>query len=59
LTDLFRALGNISLAVVGYSVLGLVIGLFVRSAVFAVILGFAWMIAGDRMSLLRTWDTSQ
>jgi hypothetical protein len=45
LTDLFRALGNISLSVVGYTILGLVIGLFVRSAVFAVILGFAWMIA--------------
>ena len=45
LTDLFRALGNISLSVVGYATLGLVIGLFVRSAVFAVILGFAWMIA--------------
>jgi ABC-type polysaccharide/polyol phosphate transport system ATPase subunit len=45
MADLFRALGNISLAVVGYSILGLVIGLFVRSAVFAVILGFAWMIA--------------
>ena len=43
--DLLRALGNMSLAVVGYAVLGLVIGLFVRSAVFAVILGFAWMIA--------------
>jgi ABC-2 type transport system permease protein len=45
MADLFRALGNISLAVVGYAVLGLVVGLFVRSAVFAVILGFAWMIA--------------
>ena len=43
--DLLRALGNMSLAVIGYAVLGLVIGLFVRSAVFAVILGFAWMIA--------------
>jgi len=49
MTDLFRALGNISLAVVGYSVLGLVIGLFVRSAVFAVILGFAWMIAVENI----------
>jgi hypothetical protein len=45
MTDLFRALGNISLAVVGYTILGLVVGLFVRSAVFAVILGLAWMIA--------------
>jgi ABC-2 type transport system permease protein len=49
MTDLFRALGNISLAVIGYSVLGLVIGLFVRSAVFAVILGFAWMIAVENI----------
>ena len=49
MTDLFRALGNISLAVVGYSILGLVIGLFVRSAVFAVILGFAWMIAVENI----------
>ena len=49
MTDLLRALGNISLAVLGYAVLGLVIGLFVRSAVFAVILGFAWIIAVENI----------
>jgi uncharacterized protein HemY len=30
-------------------VLGLVIGLFVRSAVFAVIIGFAWLIAVENI----------
>ena len=45
LGDLFRALGDIALAVVGYSVLGLAIGQLVRSAVFSVIAGLAWMIA--------------
>ncbi|MCW2896182.1 MAG: type transport system permease protein [Trebonia sp.] len=45
LGDLFRALGDISLAVVGYTILGLAIGQFLRSAVFAVIAGLAWMIA--------------
>jgi ABC-2 type transport system permease protein len=45
MSDLFKALGEIALAIVGYSVLGLAIGQFVRSAVFAVILGFAWIIA--------------
>jgi len=34
LGDLFRALGDIALAVIGFSVLGLVIGQFLRSAVF-------------------------
>jgi ABC-2 type transport system permease protein len=43
--DLFRALGDIALAVVGYTVLGLAVGLWVRSAVFAVIAGLAWIIA--------------
>jgi len=45
MTDLFKALGEIALAIVGYSVFGLAIGQFVRSAVFSVILGFAWIIA--------------
>lgn len=43
--DLLRALGDIGLAVIGFSVLGLAIGLFMRSAVFAVIAGLAWVIA--------------
>jgi hypothetical protein len=45
LGDQFRALGDIALAVVGYSILGLAIGQLVRSAVFSVIAGLAWMIA--------------
>jgi hypothetical protein len=43
--DLLNALGNIAVAVIGYSVLGLAVGLFVRSAVFSVIFGIAWLIA--------------
>jgi len=49
LGDLFRELGDLALATIGYSVLGLVIGLFVRSAVFAVIIGFAWLIAVENI----------
>jgi ABC-2 type transport system permease protein len=49
LGDLFRALGDISLAVVGYSILGLAIGQLLRSAVFAVIAGLAWMIAVENI----------
>jgi ABC-2 type transport system permease protein len=49
LGDLFRALGDISLAVVGYSILGLAIGQFLRSAVFAVIAGVAWLIAVENI----------
>jgi ABC-2 type transport system permease protein len=49
LGDLFRALGDIALAVVGYSILGLAIGQFLRSAVFAVIAGLAWIIAVENI----------
>lgn len=49
LGDLFRALGDIALAVTGFSILGLVIGQFLRSAVFAVILGIAWIIAMENI----------
>ena len=49
LGDLFRELGDLALATIGYSVLGLVIGLFVRSAVAAVIIGFAWLIAVENI----------
>jgi ABC-2 type transport system permease protein len=49
LGDLFRALGAIALAVTGFSVLGLVIGQLLRSAVFAVIVGIAWIIAVENI----------
>ena len=42
--DLLRALGDLVLAVVGFAVLGLATGLFLRSSVAAVILGFAWLL---------------
>jgi hypothetical protein len=45
LGDLFRELGDLALATVGYSVLGMALGQFVRSAVFTVIIGFAWLLA--------------
>lgn len=51
--DLFSALGNIELAVIGYSVLGLVIGQFLRSAVAAVIVGFAWLMVIEQFILTR------
>jgi ABC-type transport system involved in multi-copper enzyme maturation permease subunit len=47
--DLFRELGDLALAVVGYSVLGMALGQFVRSAVFAVIVGFAWLLAVENI----------
>lgn len=49
LGDLFRELGDLVLATVGYSVLGMALGQFVRSAVFAVIIGFAWLIAVENI----------
>ncbi len=45
ISDLTRALGNLLLAVVGYATLGLAVGLFLRSSVAAVIIGFAWLLA--------------
>jgi ABC-type transport system involved in multi-copper enzyme maturation permease subunit len=42
--DLTRALGELLLAVVGFAILGLAVGLFLRSSVFAVIVGFAWLL---------------
>jgi len=44
ISDLTRALGDLVLAVVGYASLGLAVGLFLRSWVFAVIIGFAWLL---------------
>ena len=34
---------------IGYSVLGMALGQFVRSAVFAVIIGFAWLLAVENI----------
>jgi ABC-2 type transport system permease protein len=42
--DLLRGLGNLAIAVIGFSTLGFALGQFVRSAVFAVIIGFAWLL---------------
>jgi ABC-2 type transport system permease protein len=49
LGDMFRELGDLTLATIGYSVLGMALGQFVRSAVFAVIVGFAWLIAVENI----------
>ena len=49
LTDMFQELGDLALATVGYSVLGMAVGQFVRSAVFAVIIGFAWLVAVENI----------
>jgi ABC-2 type transport system permease protein len=43
--DLTEALGELLLAVVGFTTLGLAVGLLLRSAVFAVIVGFAYLVA--------------
>ena len=42
--DLTRALGELLLSVVGFATLGLAVGLFLRSSVFAVIVGFAYLV---------------
>jgi len=49
LGDMFRELGDLALATVGYTVLGMALGQFVRSAVFAVIVGFAWLVAVENI----------
>jgi ABC-type transport system involved in multi-copper enzyme maturation permease subunit len=51
--DLLNALGNIELAVIGYSILGLVIGQFLRSSVGAVIMGLAWLLVIEQFILTR------
>jgi ABC-2 type transport system permease protein len=43
--DLTGALGELVLSTAGFATLGLAVGLFLRSAVFAVIVGFAYLIA--------------
>jgi ABC-2 type transport system permease protein len=49
LGDLFRELGDLILATIGYSILGMALGQFVRSAVAAVIIGFAWLVAVENI----------
>jgi ABC-2 type transport system permease protein len=43
--DLTGALGELVLATAGFATLGLAVGMFLRSAVFAVIVGFAYLVA--------------
>jgi ABC-2 type transport system permease protein len=57
--DLLRELGDLALAVIGYSVLGMALGQFVRSAVFAVIIGFAWLIAVENIVTRIVPSTAQ
>lgn len=59
LGDLFRELGDLTLGVIGYSVLGMALGQFVRSAVFAVIVGFAWLIAVENIIVRIVPSTQQ
>ena len=59
LGDLFRELGDLVLATIGYSVLGMALGQFVRSAVFAVIIGFAWLIAVENIIVRIVPGTQQ
>jgi ABC-2 type transport system permease protein len=42
--DLTRALGELLLATVGFTVFGLVVGLLFRSSVIAIIIGFAYLL---------------
>jgi ABC-type transport system involved in multi-copper enzyme maturation permease subunit len=42
--DLSRALGELLLSVIGFATLGVATGLFLRSSVLAVIIGFAWLV---------------
>jgi ABC-type transport system involved in multi-copper enzyme maturation permease subunit len=44
IADLTRALGDLLLATVGFTVLGLVVGLLFRSSVTAIIVGFAYLL---------------
>ncbi len=56
--DLFRALGDLALATVGFAVLGVAVGLVVRSSVFAVILGIAWLLPVEAV-LVRIFPGAQ
>jgi ABC-type transport system involved in multi-copper enzyme maturation permease subunit len=44
ISDLTRALGDLLLATVGFTILGLAVGLLFRSSVIAVIVGFAYLL---------------
>jgi ABC-2 type transport system permease protein len=44
IVDLTRALGELLLATVGFTVFGLVVGLLFRSSVIAIIIGFAYLL---------------
>jgi ABC-type transport system involved in multi-copper enzyme maturation permease subunit len=62
--DLTTALGELLLAAVGFGTLGLAVGLFLRSAVFAVIVGLAYLIAienivGRVIPALNRWLPGQ
>jgi ABC-2 type transport system permease protein len=59
LGDMFRELGDLTLATIGYSILGIMLGQFVRSAVFAVIVGFAWLIAVENIITRIVSSTEQ
>jgi ABC-2 type transport system permease protein len=56
--DLTRALGNILLAVIGYATLGAVVGLFLRSSVAAVIVGFAYLLPVEAIIMAIVHSTS-
>jgi ABC-type transport system involved in multi-copper enzyme maturation permease subunit len=45
ISDLTRALLDLVLAVIGYATLGTAVELLLRSSVFAVVAGFAWLLA--------------
>jgi ABC-type transport system involved in multi-copper enzyme maturation permease subunit len=47
LDDLGSALGELLLAVVGFATLGMIVGLFLRSSVAAVIVGFAYLLPAE------------
>jgi hypothetical protein len=44
LADIGRAVANIALSVVGYTTLGFVVGIVLRSSVAAVIVGFVYLL---------------
>jgi ABC-2 type transport system permease protein len=48
-SDLLKALGDLLLGVIGFATLGLVVGLFLRSSVFAVILGLAYLLPVEQL----------
>jgi hypothetical protein len=50
LGDLFGALGELLVAVVGFATLGMIVGLFLRSSVAAVIVGFAYLLPVENIT---------